>query len=115
MKKCIGLFLAFLFLVQFALGSPLVFKTTKEIKGDGWTELAIFDSSKYKQIRVGVVDDNVSESVLNISAAEETQEIFIQGATDNFLNVSFLIDQPPTKLKISAKGAGVYKVYIWAQ
>lgn len=41
-------------IVRFGYGSPLIFKTTKEIKTNEVIELGSFDASKYKQIRIGL-------------------------------------------------------------
>lgn len=49
----LGLFLVFVFAVN-SFSSPLIFKATKEITTNEVIELASFDASKYKQIRIGL-------------------------------------------------------------
>jgi hypothetical protein len=113
MKK-LFFFVLILIWAQNAFASPLVFKATKEVKSADWVEIALFDASKYKQVRIGITDNNVSKSILNISAVEDEQEIFLAGATDDYLNHSVVLDSPPPKIKISVRGEGTYRLFIWA-
>ena len=54
MKKFLILILLTAFAVNDSLGSPLLFKVTKEINSKDLTELGVFDATKYRQIRIGI-------------------------------------------------------------
>jgi hypothetical protein len=55
MKKILICCLILILLVSAALGSPLVFKATKEVKNGETAELGAIDCTKYKQIRIGLI------------------------------------------------------------
>lgn len=54
MKKLLILVLLFIFAANNSFGSPLVFKVIKEVDTKDLTELASFDATKYRQIRIGI-------------------------------------------------------------
>ncbi|MGB7208763.1 MAG: hypothetical protein WBD27_08915 [Pyrinomonadaceae bacterium] len=54
MMKFLALVLFFVFAVNNAFGSPLIYKVKKEINTSGLVELGNFDATKYKQIRIGI-------------------------------------------------------------
>jgi hypothetical protein len=134
MRKLFSL-ICILFLTLSGYGAQLVFKTEKTIQSDGnkFVELITFDSTKYSQIRVGILlggekaeeipNPNqgneltklkiADENYIQCEAVENTDKIFIQGF---FLqsNRSIIIDTPPNKLRLSANKSGTYKIYIWA-
>jgi hypothetical protein len=53
-KKFFVLVLLFIFTVSNSLGSPLVFKITKDVTKIGLVEIGSFDAMKFKQIRLAV-------------------------------------------------------------
>jgi len=54
MKKFIITFLLTICITSNALSSPLIFKIKKEITTEGLVELGTLDTTKYKQIRIGI-------------------------------------------------------------
>lgn len=111
MLKLIALSLSTLLFVQTVFGSPLVFKSKVEVKTQDITELCIFDSSKYKQIRVAVKFESAESSIgeITLYSVENGEEVFLANNSYNFL-----IETPPTKIKVKTKGVGTYKIFIWA-
>lgn len=71
MKKFLVFVLFFVFVVSNAFGSPLIFRVKKEITTTGVAELASFDATKYRQIRIGVKVSNLEKSVSKIAAETE--------------------------------------------
>jgi hypothetical protein len=71
-------------IVQHSVASPLVFKTTKETLTNDLTEIAAFDSSKYKQVRVAV--KFIGEPVLSESEAKSNLD-FAQRTYDRNLEL----------------------------
>jgi hypothetical protein len=109
------------------LASPLVFKknvkiTEAEKLGGGFGtipsyELTVFDSAKYKKVRVAVTafagtnvyfDAIEDRDALNIGSFKITPSYL------DFKSGSILIDTPPTTLRIGVSEIGIYTVYIWA-
>jgi len=74
MKKFLILILLITFSANTSLGSPLIFKITKEISAKDLIELGSFDATKYRQIRIGI-------KVISASKERPTLE-------DNLLTVS---------------------------
>ncbi len=115
------IFLLLILFFAFALNTfcaPLIFKTTKEIKANGkdFVEIANFDVSKSKQIRVGVVWadwDNFNSHIIRIQGIEGEDIIHIDGF-EIFPSKSLVIETPPSKIRISTSQSGTYKIYIWA-
>lgn len=70
MRKFLSLILLFIFAVNNSFGSPLIFKTTKEIDTKDFIELGSFDATKYRQIRIGikVVSNDENADMKNSSA-----------------------------------------------
>lgn len=105
--------------VQASQASPLVFKATREIKNPNEKEyvaLAVFDTSKYKQIRVGIVSQSEKTpepDFAQIYAVEDGNSIFIERFVISSSR-SVLIDSPSTKVKVSVRKSGTYKIFIWA-
>ncbi len=56
-----------------------------------------------------------SPPALEFMAVELGNEMPVEFLDSQNLNKSFIIDSPPTKLKLTAKGRGKYTVYIWGQ
>jgi len=71
MKKFLALALIIVFAATGAFGSPLIFKIKKEITAAGVVELANFDATKYKQIRIGVKVSYLEKSASIIAAETE--------------------------------------------
>jgi hypothetical protein len=71
MKKIILLVLLIICGLTNAISSPLIFKVTKEVNSSGLFELGIFDSVKYRQIRIGIKTiDRVENSPITKAVAE---------------------------------------------
>lgn len=100
--------------VRISQASPLVFKAVKTIQANDFADLTTIETGKYKQIRIAVKvkPDSVSQRV-NIYAVEDNQEIFLFSAMDKDLSFSTVIDVPPSKIKLSARGNGIYSIYVW--
>ncbi len=118
--KILPLVIVLVLLVHTSMASPLVFKVTKEVNTNESTEIAVFDTSKYKQIRIGLSVSNKEKTeggnLISLYAVEDATSIFIQDfyIPEKYATVSVLLANPPTKLAINAKGKGVYSVFIWA-
>jgi hypothetical protein len=120
--KILGLILA-CFLLASNSFAALIFKTTKEIKSDGkiFVELATVDTSKFKQIRIGVIqvsgETGSVGSFINIDAIEDNDLIQIGGFNVYEFNAgkSQILETFSNKIKISAQNSGTYKVFVWAQ
>lgn len=122
MRKVFCLLLFFIFNVN-SFGSPLIFKVSKEINSPrDYVEIATFDATKYKQIRVGVHFKQKEKSEVRSFAFysfEDGTEIFLTGKPldeiwKEVLNSSdYLIDSPPSKVRLKGNGIGVYKVFVW--
>lgn len=56
-----------------------------------------------------------AELFVQIAAIEKGEEFQILEIDESRLDGTFLIDTPPSKLKISVKGRGKFTVYIWGQ
>lgn len=115
MKKLIGLLFALCFSLN-AFASPLVFNSVKIVSpDDNWVVLGSFDATKYKQIRVGVSSDNVGWSQeIKIEGVETEGTLLILHTEERFLGRSFLIDTPPSQIRVSVKAKGKYSLHIWA-
>jgi hypothetical protein len=108
-------------LVSNALASPLIFKTSKEITGEGLTEIALIDTSKYKQIRIYIESDaDKREKLLDgqkfsvvVYAVEDNRELFLVNQYEHYVQFNKVLDCPPQQIKIKVKGATVYRVYVW--
>ena len=105
-----------------AFSSPLVFSAEKTIKANGNTdiELATFDSSKYKDVRIGV---SLSNSAIDkfgtfvyVHALENDNLMFIG-------SISLSKDSPsrtaefenlPRITRFTARVSGTYQIYVWA-
>ncbi len=72
MKKYLNLFLLMVFLTSNILSSPLIFKVKKEITNEGLVELATFDTTRYKQIRIGI-QSSVGKIVYTSNSAAEIE------------------------------------------
>ena len=71
-KKFLIIVLLFIFTTSNSLGSPLVFKLTKEINTKDLIELGSFDAAKYRQIRIGIKFTSISEDPSDIRIAQLT-------------------------------------------
>jgi hypothetical protein len=110
---------------QSVFALPLVFKkevrvpdAQKTIVGSSvYYELAVFDSTKYKQMRVAVRNYTSIENDIYFDAVEGTDSLFIGffKLSSEKGSGSILIDSPPTKLRIAAYRRSFYTIYIWAQ
>lgn len=111
-------------LAHSAFGLPLVFTTTKEIKtakNQTFTELVSFDTSKYKQMRIGIVyggpwsnaDGTLIPVFARIEAIENT-DAFVLHEYRLTSDRTASVDNPTTKTRISATNSGTYKIYVWA-
>ena len=58
---------------------------------------------------------DLNDQGVYLSMVENTDELPFNFVSNADLAMPFLIDTPPTKLKISAKGRGKYTVYVWEQ
>ncbi len=125
MKRILSLSTVLVLLsVQNIFGLPLVFKTTKEVKtveGQGLIELASFDTLKYKNIRVGVLlikgEFGKNDSFVRIDAIEDNTDVINIGhffLSNTYSGNSLLVENAPSKIKISVQETGTYKVFIWA-
>jgi len=128
MKIILGFFLCAVFTLN-SFASPLIFKQTKQIPAGDESVFTIFDTAKYKQIRIGIKGVNTSdtknitsvreiEKALQIEfavySAEEGELIQLDSKRfDSKISYSYLIDSPPSKIIIKIKGEGKYTVFIW--
>lgn len=120
------LILSFILLFSLVINSfaaPLIFKTTKEIKGNDFVELATVDTKIFNQIRVSVTasaDETISQNAANgkkfrvaIYAVEDNKEIFLQDQNAEYVQFKTVIDTPPSKIRIKVRGETTYFVHIW--
>ena len=56
-----------------------------------------------------------ADQMIGIAAVENGEEIQLLNLDERKLNDSFVIDSPPTKLRIYFKGQGKFTIYIWGQ
>lgn len=117
MKKSLITFCLVVIFSASSFGMPLVHKATFKIIGSA--DAFVFDSSKYKDLRIGIVSetDNV-EIQFDLFAVEGEDEIFIRG--DLFIQgdrntLTFNIENAPSRIKIKPKKSGNYRIYIWAK
>ena len=115
MKRVLFTLAAVLLLFTNAQSAPLVFQTSKQVEGAEFVELANFDASKYRQIRIGITDDKAFESILNIFAVENNQEMLMEQIKGTFLRHTILIDSPPSRISFRVRGEGTYHLFIWAK
>lgn len=122
MKIFAGLFLLFVFAIN-SLAAPLVFKVTKEIEAtaDKPAEIAVFNSAKYKKLRISIaVSPKESSEALRtmyadaLEGKERTGLIEFQFSSYN-LSKSFIVDTPPSQIVFTSQYSGVYKIYIWGE
>jgi hypothetical protein len=123
MKRALLLIAVFSLLlvnVQRVNASPLVYTVTKEIESEGFVDLGLFDTSKYKQIRINVQrarDKSASRSdyefsVLIAAVEKDTETKIVQ--SDGYIDFSSIVDTPPTKIKVEVRGRGTFRLFIWA-
>ena len=112
--KAIFSLLIILALVFNISASPLIFKIQKEIKFGEFVELGMFDASKYKQIRIAVISSNVAYSNNIELYAIEGEDSFMFDSFDSRTVYMKVFDSPPQKIKVLAKGQGIYRLYVWA-
>ena len=74
MNKFLIIILLFVFLVNDSLGSPLVFKVTKEIDTRDFIELGSFDATKYRQIRIGIKAISIGKEIEETKYAQLIQK-----------------------------------------
>lgn len=101
-----------------AMGNPLVFKTTKEIRStNDFVEVATLDTAKYSRFRVHIVNADSKTAASNfyvwIKAIEDTDDLLLVMDSGEFM-YNYVCDTPPARSRILIKGNGVFKVFIWA-
>lgn len=112
--------MAFVFTVN-SYSMPLVFKVTKEIKTRNefnFEEIAAFDSSKYKQLRISVLpvrNTDYADLFVKIEAVEDSDFLLLErfDFSSAFPSKSISVDNAPAKIRVSANVSGAYKVFIW--
>lgn len=114
-------FLLILTLFAYVFSAPLIFKTTKNIETAEKTDILELDTSKYKQIRIGITYKSQRKEQpkdfdsMEIYAVEEIEEMYLAGISvyrgDH--NFSVAIDVPPEKIRIKVKGQGLYRIFVW--
>lgn len=174
MKIAIVLILIICCFVNNSLGSPLIFKVSKNITSKDLIEIGSFDATRFRQIRFGIkikststklpiskieaeielnaarrelkryetllesgnisrseydrvadrarlaqqkydnADDLVNSTVY-ILGIEGDEEIIIASLSERETNRSFIIDSPPSKIKVKASGNCIISVYVWGQ
>ena len=117
------------------LASPLLFKITKTNPSDTSIQLASFDATKYKQLRIGIVVER--ENDLNCTLGRPGKErialnlqypcsyvSYGMSVDDEFFPFEsdkydprrlFIIDTPAHKIDFTANGKGTFKLFIWGQ
>jgi hypothetical protein len=94
MKKFLTLILLFAFAANNSLASPLIFKAKKEITSKGLVELATFDATRYKQIRIGIkIIGNSDQISTSISTSKAIAEIELNAAKRELKRKEELLEQ----------------------
>lgn len=117
MRKLLPLFAVFVFAftnTQSLKASALVFKTEKQIVWCEFIDFGNVDTSKYKQIRIAITSTDTKYTDSIRIKGVEGNDSFILQSSDFRLSYTQVFDIPPSKINISVKGEGVFKVYIWA-
>jgi hypothetical protein len=111
------LFCLSLFLFQTVIASPLVFKTTKtSTSPDKFEEFFTLDTSKYRQLRIHIVSSDPTGFNWVVRAVEGDDELAISARTVNLeFADNFILENPPTKIRVSVRGKGTFKAFVWAQ
>lgn len=99
--------------------SPLIAQKTVQIDSKSPVEALRIDTSKYKQVRVGVfLDRDFKPSDLELTAGawalDGDKYIRLTDASGPF-DVSFLISTPPNLLGIHIAGKGKFHIYVWGE
>lgn len=117
MKKYLGLFLLFVFSVNNTLGSPLIFKVKKETISEAFTELGSIDTSRYSQVRIGIIASKKFNDAaeLTIYGVEDKEYIKLFTVRDASINTTVVIDSPPSKISFQAWQSGDFTIYVWGQ
>lgn len=124
MKKLLTVaLLAAVFSAQ-SFASPLVFKIKKNIDSpDTAAELFTLDTTKFQRLRIYVdwsPTDTLKSPVysIQVAAVEGDDEVLIHVQTVDLRNpilANILIDVPPSKLKVSIRGQGTFRAFVWGQ
>jgi hypothetical protein len=116
MRKIIFLVcLSFVLMIP-ARGAILIFKAVDQVvRKDAPAEQTI-DTSKYRQIRfIFRYKYPVDVPDIDIYAVEDSEDIHF---LDKFFlensKSDFLLDTPPTKLRVKITGFCKYSIYVWA-
>jgi hypothetical protein len=122
MKLC-GLFITLFFILNL-YASPLIFKSKKEISTNEKTlvELGEFETEKFRQVRISVsveggnIDYESKDNFQYFISVEglENGEVILLQDKYNSLNLSAIIETPPTKMRVRAWGKGIFRLYVWA-
>lgn len=121
MKKFVYLLLVFCFLVQNSFGSPLIYKAEKGVTlNEGYVKIATFDASKYKQIRVVIINPSEKENSkylysCAVFGSEDGTSFSLFSADSRQLESTVVIDSPPTTVSVTVKGQGLAKVFVYGQ
>lgn len=122
MKKLpLLLILTITFFAQTVYSSPLIFKGIKEIPANQDVEVVILDTTKFKQLRFHIVNDhpkvvsNTTYREFSVSIdALEGEDLTNILRSDSNLTFDFVMDTPPSKIRIRINGIGTFKIFIWA-
>lgn len=118
MRKVCSLLFCLLFAVN-SFGSPLVFKITKDFTDKNVTinEIARFDATKYRQIRILVTGqkyDRMADIEIAANLDEKNSLPLYTFRSELFLSDTVVIDTPPSELIFRTSNLGKYSIYIWA-
>mgnify|MGYP001567333182 CR=1 FL=1 len=94
MKKTYLLIFILVFInVLNSLASPLIFKSQKEITTVGVFELGVFDTTKYKQIRIGINRIKNSPTKEQVEMAKSKAEIEVNAARRELIRAVELLEK----------------------
>lgn len=119
MKTFFPILFTILFLFGNSFALPLLLKAEKSIIGEG--ELLTFDSSKYENLRIGVSFVRGTPppigSFVYFFAVESEDRIDIGNLSinENWLTNSISIENVPSRINLSVKRPGTYRIYIWGK
>lgn len=110
--KIFARFILLFVLSTSVFASPLIFKAEKEFDETGFYELATFDATKYKQIRIQIQPLSLTDyKYTSIFAVEDKMNIRILESEAT----SYVLDSPPPKVMVQIYGKGKYRLYVWGE